>query len=70
MRSPSLFAKVGLACETVDRDEERDGKHHASCANACVQLYLTLWFCNNFYNSFFACMNDSNCSAKLIVVSL
>ena len=23
---PSLFAKVGLICETIDRDEERDGK--------------------------------------------
>ena len=23
---PSLLAKVGLICETIDRDEERDGK--------------------------------------------
>ena len=23
---PSLFAKVGLICETIDRDEERGGK--------------------------------------------
>ena len=23
---PSLFAKVGLICETIDQDEERDGK--------------------------------------------
>ena len=23
---PSLFAKVGLICETIDRDKERDGK--------------------------------------------
>ena len=23
---PSLFEKVGLACETADRDEERNGK--------------------------------------------
>ena len=23
---PSLFAKVGLICETIDRDEERDGR--------------------------------------------